>query len=245
MTRKTLVILGLVVAMMVSLFGSAFGQTDDSSTLTPVPTSDSGGTGSRFFTHPVVQILSAYFGRDLGETTDPGIPTTTPDPNDETSTPDPNEPSPTPEATEDPQQKLAEEIAAYHEQGLGFGVLVKLYAIAEASQKACPPEPIATPPADSTTGTEQPTCTAVTVAELVDEFQSGTGMGQLFKEYGKPALLGVGHVKKALKEQKPDSESPDITTPEPKNPASPKSEDHKNNKPGKNNKGGNKGKGNH
>jgi hypothetical protein len=39
----------------------------------------------------------------------------------------------------------------------------------------------------------------VTVDELVTAVKGGTGMGTLFKQYGKPALLGVGHVKKALK----------------------------------------------
>lgn len=192
MTRKTLLTLGMVVALLVSLFGTVAAQTGTTVTPTPVPT-DEPGTGSKFFTHPVVQILSAYFGRNLGETDDPVTPTATPDPNEPTETPDPNNPTPTAAPTEDPQQKLAEEIAAYHEQGIGFGVLVKLYAMAEASQEACP--------TDGTTTTEEPTCTSVTVADLVTEFQSGKGMGQLFKDYGKPALLGVGHVKKALKHQ--------------------------------------------
>jgi hypothetical protein len=67
------------------------------------------------------------------------------------------------------------EIAAYHDDGMGFGVLVKLYAIAGASESG------------------------VSVEDLVGMFKDGMGMGQLFKEYGKPGLLGVGHVRKALK----------------------------------------------
>jgi hypothetical protein len=73
-----------------------------------------------------------------------------------------------------------DEIAAYHDDGLGFGVLVKLYAMAAALEEAC---------ADA----EEP-CGA-TVDELVAAFQSGMGLGDLMEEYGKPTILGIGHVK--------------------------------------------------
>jgi len=78
-----------------------------------------------------------------------------------------------------------DEIAAYHEEGLGFGELVKLYAIAAKSQEGC---------GDDAEDVIEP-C-GVTVEELVAALQSGMGMGELFKEYGRPALLGVGHVRK-------------------------------------------------
>jgi len=78
-----------------------------------------------------------------------------------------------------------DEIAAYHEEGLGFGELVKLYAIAAKSQEGC---------GDGAEDVIEP-C-GVTVEELVAALQSGMGMGELFKEYGRPALLGVGHVRK-------------------------------------------------
>jgi hypothetical protein len=75
-----------------------------------------------------------------------------------------------------------DEIAAYHEEGLGFGVLVKLYAIAAASQEGCDEEESTEP------------C-GVTVEELVEAFRSGMGIGDLFREYGRPSILGVGHVR--------------------------------------------------
>jgi len=75
-----------------------------------------------------------------------------------------------------------DEIAAYHEEGLGFGVLVKLYAMAAASREACEDEESAEP------------C-GVTVEELVEAFRSGVGLGDLFREYGRPSILGVGHVR--------------------------------------------------
>jgi hypothetical protein len=72
-----------------------------------------------------------------------------------------------------------DEIAAYHDDGLGFGVLVKLYAMAAALAETC---------ADA-----EESC--ATVDDLVVAFQSGMGLGDLMKEYGKPTILGIGHVK--------------------------------------------------
>ena len=64
----------------------------------------------------------------------------------------------------------ADEIGAYHDDGMGLGVLVKLYAMADAYD--------------------------VPVDDLVTRFKNGEGIGQLFKDedLGKPDLLGVGHV---------------------------------------------------
>jgi hypothetical protein len=73
-----------------------------------------------------------------------------------------------------------DEIAAYHDDGLGFGVIVKLYAMAAQAEAAC---------------AEFEELCDVTVAGLVSDFESGVGIGELFKLYGKPALLGVGHVR--------------------------------------------------
>jgi len=67
-----------------------------------------------------------------------------------------------------------QEIDGYHSQGLGYGVLVKLYALSSAS------------------GTP--------VSDLVAQFKGGTGMGKLFKTYGgKPATVGVGQVQQKVK----------------------------------------------
>jgi hypothetical protein len=100
-------------------------------------------------------------------------------------------------------------IAQLHEDGMGFGVIVKLYAIAAASQADCAaeaPEPTEdADPADP--ADEEPETCGVTVDELVEAFQGGMGVGQLFKEFGKPALLGVGHVRKAFQAAKEDVES--------------------------------------
>jgi hypothetical protein len=68
----------------------------------------------------------------------------------------------------------ADQIGAYHDDGMGLGVLVKLFAMADAY--------------------------GVPVDELVTRFKDGEGIGQLFKDenLGKPDLLGVGHVFKDL-----------------------------------------------
>jgi len=112
--------------------------------------------------------------------------------------------------------QVIDQIAAYHADGMGFGVLVKLYALADASEN-------------------------VTVEELVADFQSGMGMGQIFKEYGKPSKTGVGHVrhnkdkigngppqevsddgdqldqKNNVKKPKPDKQNKGICKPKPNN----------------------------
>ena len=64
----------------------------------------------------------------------------------------------------------AEQIGAYHDEGMGLGVLVKLFAMADAY--------------------------GVPVDELITRFRDGEGIGQLFNDesLGKPDLLGVGHV---------------------------------------------------
>lgn len=185
MTRKKFAILLIVGVLLVSTFGAAAAQDEQPPTQEP----------SKFLTHPVVKLLGAYFGRDTGEGGDPVAP------------PQPGEPAPEPPRT---PESVAEEIANYHEEGIGFGVLVKLYAMAEASREACAQAP------------EGEECTPLLVDDLVTELKSGVGMGALFKEYGKPALLGVGHVKKALKEHEQDQDGEKITGKDKKAPKAPK-----------------------
>jgi DNA-binding FrmR family transcriptional regulator len=85
--------------------------------------------------------------------------------------------------------QVSEQIAAYHEDGMGFGVLVKLYAIAQEHAEDC------------LTAAAEDGTTCPTVEELVALFQSGVGMGQIFKEYGKPDKLGVGHVRQEVNDK--------------------------------------------
>jgi len=148
--------------------------------------------GAKFYTHPVVQMLSAYFDGDQGiEPDDPALEPTT-GPGDEGGSDD----------VDNGLGLIGEEIAAYHAEGMGFGVLGKIYAMAEASESAC---------ADL----EEDACQPMTADELVEAFKGGQEMGVLFKEYGKPALLGVGHVKQELREQEEASGDDVVITEEP------------------------------
>lgn len=230
--RKIITTWGLILLMLVSVVGTAAAQ-DSGPTATPT----SQPAESTYYRHPIVQILSAYFGR----LTRPVLPTASPTPTatftatptvdpSATATATPTE-GPSPTSTETPTgtptatplpgpQEYAEQIALYHESGMGFGVLVKLYAMAEASVETCLKQLAA---AGSATP-ETTTCEALTVDQLVTEFMSGTGVGQLFKDYGKPALLGVGQVKKAYKNLPPEvtvTPNPNLTpTPVPSEDAS-------------------------
>lgn len=87
-----------------------------------------------------------------------------------------------------------EQIAAYHEDGFGLGVLVKFYAMVKEAAEACQ--------------SGEDGCLDLSVEQLVEAFDSGTGVGQLFNEYGKPALLGVGHVRQAMDEKENKSNKP-------------------------------------
>lgn len=182
MTRKTLAICGILIVLLVSTFGAASAQDGTTPEPTPVvdPTEEAPPAGARFFTHPVVQLLSAYFDREKEGADLPTDPDALLDENGEG------------EESESGLGPIGEQIAAYHEQGMGFGVLVKIFAMAEAIQAACPDQPAE---GDS----PEAGCQAVSADELVTTFKSGGGMGALFKTYGKPALMGVGHVKKELK----------------------------------------------
>jgi len=172
MKRKPLISFVMIVVLLVSIFGTVSADDGVTPDPTPTPVVD---RDAKFFTHPVVQLLASYFSQD-----------------DEVTPEDPATGTPDPVTGELPvtaQDVLAAEIAAYHEEGMGFGELVKLYAMVQASEEAC---------AEQTADT---TCAPLTIDELVTRVQNGEGMGQLFKEYGKPAMLGVGHVKQEMKDK--------------------------------------------
>jgi hypothetical protein len=137
------------------------------------------------------------------------------------------------------------QVAAYHEEGMGFGVLVKLYSMAENLNSACgePEEGEGEeggegeePPAEGEE-TEEEAC-GVSVEELVAEFQSGKGMGQLFKEYGRPGMMGIGHLRKAVKEGQTAGEEDDLSETEAVT-VEGKGNNGKGNGNGNGNKGGN------
>jgi len=221
MWRKGIIIMALFVILLVTMTGTAAAESDDRldvSKLKPiavpteppaVPTGEPGDnepvTGN---VHPIVTLLAAYFGPLLNNNTTPGDGTT---PCDGTTTPcDRTTPD------DGGQTDIAQQIASYHEDGIGFGVLVKLYSIVTDAQETC--------------GTSGQGCTPPTIEELVSRFQAGEGLGNLFNEFNKPSMLGVGQVRKALEEQQNPSTNPEVST----NP----------DKPGQDNNGKENGKGN-
>ncbi len=178
MDLKKLMVVLVIGLLMISTFGNAAAQSSSTTpSASPSPTEGGEGSGSLYFTHPVISVLSAYFGRESApQAVSTGTPTVTATP-----------------GTEGTGETIGEQIAAYHEDGLGFGVLVKLFAMAEESITRCGGTAAAgaAPSASAT-----PVCSVVSVEELISAFKSGTGLGQLFKEYAKPTLLGVGQVRK-------------------------------------------------
>ena len=202
MNWKKFVTLGVLTLLLVSIFGTAAAGSGNTPTVAPTPTkTGTEGIESRFFTHPIVALLGAYFGRPTAPTF---VIATTPVPGGAIRTSTPGSELGQGETN---AELVGEEIAAYHEAGMGFGVLVKLYAMAEASVVGCLNHAgiaVTTTPVVGARTTILPVCTPTKVAELVSAFNSGSGMGQLFKEYGKPALLGVGQVRKELAKSTPE-----------------------------------------
>jgi hypothetical protein len=74
--------------------------------------------------------------------------------------------------------------AAMHvDENPGFEEIVKLLEIVENAQVTC---------LDIGENCE------ITLKSLIDEYEDGTGMGELFEKYGKPENLGVGQIRKEL-----------------------------------------------
>jgi hypothetical protein len=108
---------------------------------------------------------------------------------------------------------VGDEVMAYHEDGMGFGVLIKFYSLAAE--------------------------TDLTVEELVTMFKDEkTGLGLIFRDYGTPGMMGIGHLKQEIKAAAETSSDPELasTTDTKGKPDNP-------NKGGKSEEKGNNGKG--
>jgi len=79
---------------------------------------------------------------------------------------------------------VGDDVMAYHDDGIGFGVLVKFYSLAADSD--------------------------LSVEELVVMFkEEKVGLGLIFRKHGTPGMMGVGHIKQDQKENEqsfPDAE---------------------------------------
>lgn len=160
--KKTVWTLLVVMVFVLSTTIPVFAQGEVEPTVVPTETPGEPGDNEDedfSFTHPLISLLDEYFGVPVSD--DPTLP------------------------VDEEVISTGEQIAGFLEEGMGFGLLVKLYAIAGESSEAC---------------LDQPDCVPVSVDELVTMLKSGDGIGQLMKEYGKPSMLGVGHVRKSVQE---------------------------------------------
>lgn len=98
---------------------------------------------------------------------------------------------------------VGDDIEAYHEDGWGYGELVKLYSISAESYESCETadEPVGGDGEVIVEGeepAEEDDVCGVTVEELMAMMEEDDlSMGDLFEIFGRPTMMGVGHVKQA------------------------------------------------
>lgn len=186
-----LFVLVLLASTTITAFAQSETETLEEPALADEPTS--------FWENPIVRLLSEFFkslfeepaadevpGEELpGEEPPPdggGLPDDPPI--------EPEEPGTEPEP--DPAPLPQEVVSAMHtEDNVGFGEMVKLFAMVQEAQSAC---------AD-----DEKFCD-VTLESILQEYKDGDGFGALFEKYGKPGMTGVGHVRKAAEEEVGDAE---------------------------------------
>lgn len=178
-------VIPLVLGMLLASMNVAMAQSVD--TTPPAPAEDPGtlppttDPTPTYNINPIVKLLAQFFSLLFAPVATETPTTTEPAPTDEIPTEE------TPIVTPPPLALLPEEqVAAYHAEGLGFGVLVKLFSIASAAQEQCKLDG---------------TLCDVTVDSLIAQVQAGVGIGQIEAQYGKPTFLGIGHIKNANAEE--------------------------------------------
>lgn len=188
---KKIFIIALTVFLLATAATPAFAQSETEPTQEPAATEEEETT---LWTNPIVELLANFFSGlftapepeetpppeetpEGGETPEPADPTE--EPNGDGDTEPAAEPTPTPS----PQEAVS---ALHTEEDLGFGVMTKLMQMAVEANESCL--------------NDGENCD-VTLDSLVAEFKGGTGVGELFQKYGKPSMLGVGHVRKAAEDE--------------------------------------------
>jgi len=162
----------VLLALALATAGTALAQEGD----------DGGEEEPSPFEHPVAAVFRSYFGDEVADELMLYHPWDGPESDDDEVD----------DGEEDNDADNDEEDG--DETGkIGYGVLVKLYAMAAESEEACGE-------------TEEP-C-GVSVEELVAAYRSGAGMGELFQEYGRPSVLGVGHMRHDGETGPPDHAGP-------------------------------------
>jgi len=170
----------IAVVMLMAAAAPVFADTGEEPVEEPVVVEET----SSFVDHPIVKLLAQFFSSlfqppAVEEPVEGEEPPTGEEPE---FVEGEGEGEPT---VEEPLPVVVPEevVAELHEgQNLGFGEITKLLQIVVEAQASCTLEGV--------------NCD-VTLEGLVAEYKAGAGMGELFKKYGKPGLLGVGHVRKA------------------------------------------------
>jgi hypothetical protein len=184
----------VALTMVATAFTPVFAQSETEPTEEPAVVEQT----NSFVDNPIVKLLASFFNSlftapvaeeptsGSGEGGEGGD-TLPPDPTEEPGTEGGEGEEPVEEPTPVPTQSPEEQVAALHtDEDLGFGEITKLLAIAEEAQAEC-----------EASGTN---CD-VTVDSLLAEYNSGTGMGELFAKYDKPEITGVGQVRNGDKEK--------------------------------------------
>jgi hypothetical protein len=171
-SKKYLVGMLMGIFLVLSVATPIFAQDE----VTPVDPPEVEEEPSNFLNHPIVNLIVEFF-KDVLSPPEPDI--VPPEVDQETNDPPVGEVI----SLEEPEEVTTPEeavVAMHTEDNLGFGEITKLMGLLESicSESEGPCE--------------------VTYDDLLSEYKDGDGMGALFKRYGKPDYMGVGHIRKEL-----------------------------------------------
>jgi uncharacterized protein (DUF433 family) len=92
---------------------------------------------------------------------------------------------------------VGDDIGQYHEDGFGFGVIVKVYAIIAELEEACMEDETEGGEGEEAPESEEADddLCGITVEDLFNDLANGSSIADLFETYGKPSIVGIGHVR--------------------------------------------------
>jgi len=172
----------IAAVMLMAVAAPVFADTGEEPVEEPVVVEET----NSFLNHPIVKLLASFFS-SLFQQPEVEEPVNGEEPVDEEEPVNVEEPVDGDDGDVEVEEPLPvvvpeEVVAALHvDQDLGFGEITKLLQMVVEAQATCTLEGV--------------NCD-VTLDGLVAEYQSGSGMGELFQKYDKPSLLGVGQVRK-------------------------------------------------
>ena len=182
----------LVLSLAIPVFADDGVEPEDGDPVAPLVDEPEGEeTSSKFLDHPIVKLLAEFFfsffnpsdsGDEGGDDGGDGEPIVLDEEDSNGAAGDEGEGD---GDGNEPEIVPVEKIASMKEDDeLGFGVIAKLMGIVVK----CPES-------------------GVTLDDLVADFKGGIGLGELFELYCKPDHLGVGQIRKELKELNPSEKT--------------------------------------